>query len=220
MGAGAAVLVPLITAVASAGLEYVNTRNVAKEQDRTAAAGIRARTARQHEIDAKTGKLISDIGASNPEQDIQNKLGEYKKVLMANKGNANAGVGTVANASSEYNTSADNARMGIGDYGNNVADIMSRIDAPQAQRTREGVMTSDYGVDTDLIKRASSGEDFLNSLKMQAIHRNPLMDAFAAVIGAYGKAKAGSSGGVLGAASGNPYGGTGGVGIPGLPPGP
>ncbi len=205
--------VAAIVAAIAAAAQYANTQSVARKQDRSLAQGIRERSARQREIDARTNKLVDDIGKSNPEQDKQEKLTKYMDVLLANKSNSTSGIGNVPGASETYANSATKAGGDIADYGSMVAGIMSRIDAPQAQRTREGVMAGDYGVDIDQIKRASSGEDFLNSLRMGKIRRNPWLDAFSTVASSY----AGSGGGMGGGASGGGGGGTdsGGVGFGG-----
>jgi hypothetical protein len=213
--------IPYILAAVSAGVQYETAQKTAHQQDQTLAAGIRQRSARQNEIDKNTTKLTGDLSASNPAQDVKDKLAQYLGVLTANRNNAVSGIGDVTGASADYTKDASAAKAGVADYGNNVADIFSRIDAPQAQRTREGNMIADYGVNTDLIKRASNGEDFINNLKLQSIRPNPLMLAFATALKSYasnmGAGGAASSGGDFGSGA---YSGSGGAGIPGFPSGP
>lgn len=197
-----AIWVPLAAAALSGGASYVNSRNVAKKQDNTLAAGIRAQAGRQKEVNAKTGDLISQLGASNPEGDKASALSQYLAQLGQNKGTAHGSLGQVAGASDTYASDAQDAAMGIDKYGSDVAGLMSRIDAPQTQRRREGVAVGDYGAATDTIKRNAEGDAFLNNMQMQGIRRNPLLDAFAAAASAYGGSKAGGAGALGGGSQG------------------
>lgn len=223
-------LIPYIVAAVGAGVSYHNSQETAHRQDEILAQGIRQREDRQKQIDSRTGKLIKDIGDSNPDQDKQDANSKYLDVLLANKNNTDASVGSVAGASQDYQVGQKAALGDIGKYGTDVAGLMSRIDAPQAQRRRESVMQGDYGVDLDQIKRATDGDSYLNNLKLQSVHRNALEDAFAAAAEAYGASAAGGAG--AGAAtvagngstygsggSGNAFAGYGGGGYGGYQPG-
>jgi hypothetical protein len=191
---GAEIIIPLAMAAVAGGTQYVNTQNTAKKQDQTAAAGIRQQGERQREADAKTRELIAKVGASGPESERKSSLDKYMQALGVMAPNAQASFTDVAGASDAYGADVNAARSGVADYGTQIADLMSRIDAPAQQRRNEGNWMDRFNTDIGQVKRFSQGDDYLNKLKLNSIRRNPFLDAISTAAQAYGSSYTGGYG--------------------------
>lgn len=194
--------VPLLIAATGAGASYVNTTRTAKRQDQVLAEGIRQKSRTQQGADAKVNELIAKTGDSNAEADKGQALQQYMATLKQSRGQAVGGLAPMSGASEAYAADANQAALGIDDYGSKIAGLMSRIDGPAAQRRREGNDQADFGVAIDQIKRFAEGDDFINRMKLNGVRRNPLLDAFASFA-------QGTASGMAGAPSGSA-----GIGVP------
>lgn len=116
-------------------------------------------------------------------------LGKFTQQINDARGNATGGLNQVGNVSDAYKASGANAALGITDYGNKVADLTSRIDAPNLQRQDEQADRLRFSSQLGGISRDAAGDDFLAKLKLQQIRSNPWGDAAADALGAYGGAK-------------------------------
>jgi hypothetical protein len=209
---GTGMEIPLIMAAVAGGTSYVNTQRTAKKQDQTAAEGIRQQGVRQREADAKVRELIEKTRTSGPEGERKSALEKYMQALGVQAPNAQASFTDVAGASDAYGADVNAARSGVTDYGAQIADLMARIDAPADQRRREGNTMNRFDTDINQIKRFSSGDDFLNQLKLQSIRRNPFLDAVSTAAQAFGSSYTGGYGGA-GATTGGSAGLTGPMGF-------
>ena len=186
--------VALGLAAASAAAQAQNARRVAKKQDNEAARQIRSRGNRQREADAQVGQMIQKTAESSPEAAKASTLDRYMQTIRAQGGNAGAGLGQVGATSEAFRQSGADAALGIGDYGERVAGLLSRMDAPMLQRQQETVDRARVGSDLDRIKRFSGGDEFLSQLRMQGIRRDPWLDAFAAAASGAASTAGGSDG--------------------------
>lgn len=200
-----AVWIPLALAAAGAGASYVNTRNVNKQQDRTLADQIRQSGRRQQEATNEVNKTIDQTASSNPAGDKAAALKQYIQQLVTQQPQANTSFEALSGASGAYQGDATDASLGSQRYGNELAGLMSRIDAPQQQRRREGNMQQDLATAVDRIKRFNEGDTFISKLKLDGIRRNPLLDAFASTAMGAASGMAGGAGGVT--TAGAPAGG-------------
>ena len=168
--------VMLALAAAAAGTQYYNTQKTAQRQDDAMAAQLRQQGKRQQDADAKVNELIAKTAASNPDAEKNDILGKYMQQMQVTGGNATNGLAQVGATSDAYKQSANNAALGIGDYGKHVAGLLSRMDAPAMQRNDERLDAARFESDLNRIKRFSAGDDFLAKLKYDQIRRNPYLD--------------------------------------------
>lgn len=193
-----AIWVPLLIAAASGGVSYYNGQQLEKDQNKVLSQGIHEQQGHQDEINQQTQELLSKFASSNPEADKAQSLAAYQAQLAKNKGVANSGLTHVAGASGDYQTGTQDAALGIADYGNMLSSLMSRIDAPEQQRQREGEMMGDYGVGVDREKRYAQGDEYINQLKLKSLHRNPWLDALSAALKGVGMAGSGGLSSIFG----------------------
>lgn len=179
--AGFGAAVPLLVAGAGAAANYVNTRNVAKEQDRAAAAGIRQQGKRQREADARVNSLIDQQSQSSPDAAQADVLGQYMRQLQAGATGASRGIAQAGNISAAAQEQAANASLGVADYGKTIASLMSAMDAPAIQRRAEAVNAARTGSDVERIANFAGGDQFLTQMRLDGIRRNPWLDAFSAL---------------------------------------
>lgn len=163
-------------------------QQVAKKQDSALAQQIRTDSAHQQDADAAVADLINKTGQSNDQGQQQSLLGKFTQQIQDARGGATAGLNQVGNVSDAYKASGANAALGIADYGNKVADLTSRIDAPNLQRQDEQANRLRFGSELGQISRDAAGDDFLAKLRLQRIRSNPWGDAAADALGAYGGA--------------------------------
>jgi hypothetical protein len=164
-------------------------QQVAKKQDSALAQQIRTDSAHQQDADSAVADLINKTGQSNDAGQQQSLLGKFTQQIQDARGNATGGLNQVGNVSDAYKASGANAALGITDYGNKVADLTSRIDAPNLQRQNEQADRLRFTSTLGGISRDAAGDDFLAKLKLQQIHSNPWGDAAADALGSYGGAK-------------------------------
>jgi len=195
--------VMLALAAAAAGTTYYNTQKTAQRQDNQMAAQLRQQGKRQHDADAKVNELITKTAGSNPDSEKADILGKYMAQMQATGGNATQGLGQVGAVSDAYTKSANDAALGIGDYGKHVAGLLSRMDAPGMQRTGEALDAARFESDLNRIKRFSAGDDFLAKLKFDQIRRNPYLDLASGLMGGASSAMgAGAGAGATGSGTG------------------
>jgi len=175
--------IALALAAAAAGGQYVNTQQTAKRTDNAAADQIRQQAERQKEADAQVNDLVQKRAGSDASAERAQTLGGYLDQVRAATGAATSGLGQVGRVSDAYQQSANDAALGVTDYGQKTAQLMSRIDAPAQQRQREALENAQFQTDLGLVKRNAAGDDFLARLRLQNIRRNPWIDAASQVAG-------------------------------------
>lgn len=186
-------------ATLAAGTTYYNTQQTAKRQDNQLANSLRQQAALQQQADAKTNELIQKTAQSTDAPAKANLLGDFMQQVQASTGNATHPLNQVGNVSDAYTHAANNAALGVGQYGTDRAQLLSSIDAPNLQRQGEAADLSRYGSQINAIKRDSQAEQFMNQIKLGAIHPNPWLSAAAAGMSAYAGSR---GGGAAGAAKG------------------
>jgi len=207
--------VPLILAAVAGTASYVNSQNVAHQQDQTLAANIRAQQAKQQQADARTAQLLTQEQQSTDTQDKQKSQAAFSKELAMKAPQATSALAAPIAASPAYAKQQSDAALGVTNYGNQQADWLSSIAAPQMQRQRDIVQNIDpYKNDIALIARANAGDNFLSNLKLNNIRGNPWLSLVSGVAGGAAGSMArgaGSSGsgfdttGMAALGSPNPY---------------
>lgn len=188
-----ALWVPLVVGAVSAGASAYNTNRTEKKQDNQLAQQISRQGEDQRKIDQRTQQLLAEAQASSPEAEKASALQSYVDQLARNDagGAINQGAGGFSDA---YRADAQDAALGVGQYGEKMAGLLSRMDAPTRQRQNEGVLFNNAATDIGLLKRGSSGQDYLDQLKLQSIKRNPWIDAAASAMSGYASAGGGTGG--------------------------
>lgn len=171
--------VPLVIGAISAGASAYNTRQVAKDQDQAAAAGIRMQAERQREADERVSQEVSAMEQSSPEASRKQATDAFLGQLRRTRGQAVAG--GPAGASERYTQDLQSASGDVESYGAETADTLGRINAPGLQRQAEGQGFARLSSDLGTIGRNAGGDAFLNQLRLGSIRRNPWIDAGAEI---------------------------------------
>lgn len=183
------------TAVVAAAASYENNQQVAHKQDRETASQLRQQFNLQHQQDAQTQQLIQKTAQSSPDAAKSSLLDKFMQQMQASQGNATHPLGQVGNVSDAYTKAANDATLGVSNYGTNNAKLLSAIDAPGLQRQGEAANLSRYGTGLNEVKRQSAADQFLSQMRLQGIRPNPWLTAVSDGAKSYGMAKAGSAGG-------------------------
>lgn len=189
-----AIWVPLALTALSAGANYYNTRQTQKKQDNILAGQIRQQGVRQQEADQAIAEAMRERAAQGAENERSAIGSQYLDQVRAAQANAQRGLGQVGQVSRAYQVDANNAALGIGDYGARTADLMARIDAPAQQRQREGVADARVAMELDQIGRRSRADDYLAQLRLRGVQCNPWVDLASGLMSA-GAGFAAQSGG-------------------------
>lgn len=176
--------IPLALSALSAGANYYNTRQTQKKQDNILAGQIRQQGVRQQEADQAIAEAMRERAAQGAENERAAIGNQYLDQVRAAQANAQRGLGQVGQVSRAYQVDANNAALGIGDYGARTADLMARIDAPAQQRQREGVADARVAMELDQIGRRSRADDYLAQLRLRGVQRNPWVDMASSLMGA------------------------------------
>jgi hypothetical protein len=202
-----------IATVVAAGASYYNNQQVANRQDQNAAAALRQQGQLDQQTQAKTNQLIQKDAQSSPDAAKASLLGQFMQVMQQNKGHTNAPLAQVGNVSGAYTKAANDAALGVSQYGNTNANLLSSIDAPGVQRQAEAANLSDYGGAVNELKRQSAADDFLMQMRARDIRPNPWISAVGDMASAYARTGgAGFGGGSVTPDSGGAFNGATGAG--------
>lgn len=192
--------VPLVMAAVGTAASVYNTQQTAKKQDNALAAQIESASKKEREAGDRTRELIDKTAQSNPDAERQSALGQYVQALRAGGGAATAGLAAPKGAaSSRFANEAQDAALGVTNYGEDQAGLFSTIDAAGRMREREGIARGRAATDLDAIARRARAADFLLGLKTNSIRRNPWIDAGASALTSYGTSQMGNTAGTAGA---------------------
>lgn len=177
-------------AVGAAALGWWNQEQVAKKQDRQAAASITNQAAKQRKADAQLADLVKNLSASNQQDEAAAQNQNYLDTLRmgSQASGINQGPG---NFSQAYRDDAASNVIDLEAFGRDRAGLMSRIDAPGLQRVNEGILFDNAAVDLGMLQREAQGQDYLDQLRLGSIRANPWVDALATGMGAYASARGG-----------------------------
>lgn len=189
-----ALWVPAVLAAVGTGVQAVETRNTAKEQDEAAAQGIRTQAGHQRQADARVAQEVSNLQASSPEDSQRAATDAFMEQLKRTRAQAH-GPEQVGAVSDEFSAGSAQAGADVDKFGANRAGLLGRINAPGMQRQNETVSRLRAGTDLGLIRRNSSGDQFLTQLRQQSIRANPWTMAAGQLIGGVGSGMAANAGG-------------------------
>ncbi|WP_455948152.1 hypothetical protein [Lelliottia jeotgali] len=197
-----------IAIVGAATQQYTQHKADSKRDDRLAQQ-IRTQAANQDRADAAVNELLTQRATNDGSRERAGVERSFLDQAQAAQMAATNGLRQSGAVSDSYRTAANDAALGISDYGSTAANLMARIDAPQQMRRREALQSGNLASQLGLIGRRASSDDFLAQLQLQSIRANPWLSA--AGQAAQGVARGmSSSGGAAGA--GNSSGSLGGFG--------
>lgn len=205
--------VPIIMAVASAGVQMYNTNRTASKQDAAQTDAIRNQGRIQKRADERVNQEVSELEQSRSEDERAQRMTDYMGALSKGRDKMLAGLNPTI-GSDTFKADSVKAAGQVEQYAGDNAGLMARIDAPGMQRQGEAFGFGRLGTDINMLARESSGQNFIDQLRASRIRRNPWLDAAGQVIGGIGGAY-GGGGGMPGGSTG---GFTGGM-VPGTGPG-
>jgi len=163
-------------AAASAGATAYNTNRTLKKQDRAAADSIRRQQEIQREANAKVAQRINEQKGSTPEAERARNEADMLAAIQGAQAKARRNLQMPGAASADYRMAANDAGAGAQDYAQQVAGLLSVIDAAGQQRQREGFAFGDLATEIDLVGRRSRGQQHVDDLGIRSIRRNPWID--------------------------------------------
>lgn len=162
-------------AAAGSGAQAYSARETAKSQDQAAARGIKNQQAKQREIDSRVDQSIGALERSGPEDERAASLDQYMAQLRSSRAQANGS--DVPITGGRYGEDVEASQAAIGNYGEKVAGLLSRIRAASDQRTNEGYDIGRMGSDVAGTARNASGQAFIDQLRLRGITQNPWVTA-------------------------------------------
>lgn len=189
-----AIWIPLVLAAAGGTASAVNARNMAKKQEGIANRGIAAQGRRQRAADERIGTEVASLANSSPEAERAAALDDFTSALRSSK-SAASGATDVPMGSDRYQTEDAGAKADIQNYGGQLADIMSRINAPVRQREREATSRGRTASDVAGISRNAEGDAWLTQLMQQSVTPNTALSIAAPLLQGAASATAGGMGG-------------------------
>jgi len=155
----------------------VNTRQTNRRKDRELAAGIRKQGDIGRESAGRVSEEIQSLAESNPEAEKAESIQGFINTLQSNKDlTTEAAGGGVFGASDRFAEDVSGALSGVGARATGRAELLSKIDAPARQRTREAVGRGQLAADVRGFQDRSQSADFLARLKASEQRNNPLID--------------------------------------------
>lgn len=186
---GAAVAVPLALSALSAGANYYNTRQVAKDQEAIQSQGLADQRARQQQADAEVANAVGAIERSTPEAAQKEATDQFLSQLRRNRSQA---VGEEGLGGRQFAQDLAGANADVTRHGDEGADILARLNAPGRQREAEGVTLGRTASNIGTIGRNAGADAFLTDLRMRNVQRNPWVDAAGTFTGGLGSGLAAS----------------------------
>jgi hypothetical protein len=189
-------------AIVAAAAGYENNQQVARREDNESARQLRQQYGLQQQENQQVQQLIQKTAQSSPDKARSSLLDQFMQELQAKNGNAVRPLAQVGNVSGAYTKAANDAALGISNYGTNNAGLLSAIDAPSVQRRDEAANLSRFGSALNEVKRESAADQFLSQMRLQSIRPNPWLTAVADGARAYSMASAGGGGGLADSSGG------------------
>ncbi len=155
----------------------VNTRQTARRQDRALALGITKQGEIGRESAARVQEEIASVAESSPEAEKAAAIKGFQDTLRANQDlTSQAAGGDLFGASERFAEDVSGSLAGVGARAGSRAELLSKIDAPGRQRSREAVGRGQLAADVRGFADRSSMEDFLAQLRASEQRNNPLID--------------------------------------------
>lgn len=179
-------------AAAGSGAQAYTARETAKDQDAAAAQGIKRQQSKQREIDSRVNESLDTLERSTPDEERTASLDQYMQQLRSARSNMEGS--DVPVTAGRYGEDVANSKAAIGNYGDKVAGLLSRIRAASDQRLNEGYDIGRMGSDVSNTARNAAGQAFIDQLRMNGIRPNAWVTAAGDVAKGAGGAMVSSAG--------------------------
>ncbi len=157
----------------------VNTGISNRRRDRTAAEGIRQQGETQAEANRRVNERVADIAQSTPEAERTASLEGFLDTLRSSSKTTGGDVDPLALGGSRFAERVGSGEAETRRRGVETSDILSRIDSPLRQRTREAGRVGDTALELDELGRQSQAQSFINQLRVASKRPNVLVEALA-----------------------------------------
>lgn len=196
--------VAMAAMAAAAAANAYNTNRTMKKQDAAAADAIRNQSKIKKEHDARINEEVQKLGNSTMEDSRAKRMDQFMQQLGRNRAGVTASL-TPQFGSDAFVADSNAAAEGVLAEAGDTAGLLARMDAPGMQRQVEGNSYGHLATDTELAKRRSQGQQFMDDMRLRAIRRNPYIDLGAGILSAIGSSGLGMGGssGDSGAGSAN-----------------
>jgi len=175
--------VPLYLALGSAGVAEVSNRKTARKRDRIAAAGIR----RQSEIEKRAKVNIDDslkFAEESSTEPFRSELQDkFLQAVRREQALGLAGTDRVGGVSDEFNERAESGAGRATKFGDQLASLFARIDAPGRQREAENFEFGDLGSNLGILGRESRAERGITERRIGAVKPNIWLNLLSAALG-------------------------------------
>lgn len=155
----------IISAVAGAGSAASQQRTL-RQQDRTAAEGLRAQSANQRKANQRVNQAIQDVAANTGAAERSQSLADFQDALRAGGQSTTGALDPVAGASERFAERVSAGKDELKTAGTDKAQRLSVIDGILRQRLNEGDIVGRAGSDIGAIGADIQGQDFLTRLRV------------------------------------------------------
>ncbi len=169
----------LLLTVVGGGAGAVNTGISNRRRGRAAAEGIRQQGETQAEANRRVNERVQDIAQSNPEEERTASLEGFLNTLRDASKTTGGDTDPLALGGSRFAERVGSGEVETRRRGVESSDILSRIDAPLRQRTREAGRVGDTALQLDELGRQSQADAFINQLRVASKRPNVLVEALA-----------------------------------------
>ncbi|KKL07190.1 hypothetical protein LCGC14_2588490, partial [marine sediment metagenome] len=122
---------------------------------------------------------VQDIAQSNPEEERTASLEGFLNTLRDASSTTGGDTDPLALGGSRFAERVGSGEAETRRRGVESSDILSRIDAPLRQRTREAGRVRDTALELDELGRQSQAQSFINQLRVASKRPNVLVEALA-----------------------------------------
>lgn len=169
----------LLLTAAGTGTSAANKLISAGRQDKATALGIQKQGDIQREANLKINEQIADIAQSTPEAERASALEGFINTLRSTAGTTGGAADPLALGGQRFAERVASGEKVTRKRGLETAGILSRIDAPLRQRTREQGRVGGTALALDELGQRSSAESFISQLHAASKRPNPIIEALA-----------------------------------------
>lgn len=188
------VALPLLASAGGQVIQQKAQNGLLEQQRAEAAANAFKQAQMNREADTRVAQTVQKIAQSNPEAETQAKRVSYLDALRKSSG-ARAGVqGSPGAVSAAYAQDSADAAAKTEAEAVQDASLQADVEAPMAQRMREGVDLNNTNVDLSLLKNRAAGQDYLSRLRMAMKRPNGGLQAVGGLLSGAGSAMASNAG--------------------------
>lgn len=178
-----------VIAIAGAAASAANQHKQLVKQDKAAARGIRDQASLRDQQAKSLAERLAKLRESNPADEANKARTSYTDQLGQARRVAVAGLQANPGYSDDYNELAGATAGKEDQYAADLAGLMSRIDAPMAQRRNEGLDTANLGQSFEDVARNSQGAGHVTRQRIGAITANPWVAMLSQAAQGYGSGR-------------------------------